>query len=48
VVSAYFVAEARRATRELSEIILQRQTACEMAELIYVCIEAESASATAC
>ena len=45
VVSAYFVAEARRAyTRELSEIILQRQDRMrEMAELIYVCIEAESA-----
>jgi signal transduction histidine kinase len=45
VVAAFFVAEARRAyTRELSEIIQQRQDRMrEMAELIYVCIEAESA-----
>ncbi len=45
IVSAFFVAEARRAyTRELSEIIQERQDRMrEMAELIYVCIEAESA-----
>jgi signal transduction histidine kinase len=45
VVSAFFVAEARRAyTRELSEIIQNRQDRMrELAELIYVCIEAESA-----
>ena len=45
VASAFFVSEARRAyTRELSEIIQARQDRLrEMAELIYVCIEAESA-----
>ncbi len=45
VILAYFVAELRRAyTRELSEIIQSRQDRLrEMAELIYVCIEAESA-----
>ena len=45
VVTAFFVAEARRVyTRELSEIIQDRQDGMrELAELIYVCIEAESA-----
>jgi len=45
VVSAFFVAEARRDhTGELSEIVQHRQDRMrELAELIYVCIEAESA-----
>ena len=45
IVSAFFVSEARRAyTRDLSVIIQDRQDRMrEVAELIYVCIEAESA-----
>jgi len=45
VVTAFFVAEARRSyTRDLSEIIQDRQDRMrEIAELIYVCLESESA-----
>ena len=45
VISGFFVAEARRSyTRELTQVILERQDRMrELAELIYICIESESA-----